>query len=194
MIKGLRNAIFLVALIVSPPILESCICSCGCGYDNDGPPHYDFNAMSMSLYTFPGYNQLPPTPRLSGIVFHTEIDAKYTHVRGHGGSMLYACSPAPVVANQQITSIEIYSNNDLVGHPATVQAGNDLSGFFIALSEMYETSVNDVVKKEFRGDRLDFYTQYTLDTPQSHTFTFRITLDNGQVFEMVTQELTLAAG
>jgi hypothetical protein len=195
MIKGLRHVIIIVAFIVSPSMLDSCICACGCDYgSDDGPPHYDFEAMSISLHTFPDYNSLPPTPRLSGILFETQIDAKYTQVSGHGGSLLYACSPAPIIANQQIISIEILSNNDLVGHPATIKAGNDLSLFFIARTEMNDAAVDEVVKKEFRGNRLDFRTPYTLDIPQSHTFTFRITLDNGQVFEMVTQELTLAAG
>lgn len=192
--KAITALIAIVTFIVFPPIMESCVCACGCDYSNDGPPRYDFSAMSMSLYTYPDYNSLPATPRLSTILFNTEIDAKYAEVSSHGGSSVYACSPAPPIANQQITSIEIFSNHDLKGHPATMTAGTNLSGFFIALTEMAGSGVNDILNSEFRGNRLDFYTQYTLDSPQTHTFTFRITLNNGQVFEMVTKELTLAAG
>ena len=196
--KALKTVTVILLLITVPVILESCcFSSCGCGFSNDGPPHYDFTGMTMRLFSRSNYTELPMgTTTLKEVSFDVDIEANFTSMieQGSAGFAAHACSPAPEMANQQITSIVITSDKDMVASPMTIFAGGDLSILFGVSTEMNQGPIDEILNKQFLGRRLTFFSDAVLDSQQTHTFTFRVTLDNGTVYEMVTRELSLIAG
>src|SRR5690349_3561369 len=127
-----KAIVAVFVLITCPVILESCCYnSCGCSRDNDGQPYYDIQDMTMRLYDRTTYVELGSSSRLSNISFNAEIDANYVSMMEAGGFTAYACSPAPVVAKQKITSIVITSNYDVATSQQTIAAGDDLAELFV---------------------------------------------------------------
>jgi hypothetical protein len=193
--KAIRYLFLILLLMAGPAILESCFCPCGCDFGNNvGNGEFDFEGMSMSLWTIES-TPLPPTAiKFSRIIFDVGIDMRYTMATSLFGTSVYACEPPPPIANQRITSVNITSDRDYVGTPATIPAGNELAILFKVHTDYGNVTIDEFVNKEFRGWRLAFSTDAMADSPQTHTFTFRVTLDNGQVFEMVTPTVNLSAG
>jgi hypothetical protein len=192
------TAVVALLLITAPVILESCCLSdCGCG-DSDGPARFDFVDMTMTLYSRTTFAPLPSgATTLSEVYFKSDIEARYTSMieTSSVGSAAYACSPAPIYSNQQITSIVITSDSDLSTTTATIFAGEDLGVLFKVDGNEFYGEVADILNKPFSGNHLYFLSDAQLDHGiQTHVFTFRITLDNGMVFEMVTTELSFTAG
>jgi hypothetical protein len=183
-----------VILIAAPVILESCCYnSCGsCFSAKDGTPHYDFTGMTMKVYLRDQYTEVATTPvRLSNVQFSVNIEANYTSMMKTLGSAAYACTPAPEIANQKITSIKITSNNDMFTNVATILKGEDLSRLFQIETEMRQGEMDGIMNQQFLGRRLMFFSEVDVTSQQTHIFTFHVTLDNGDDFEMVTGELSL---
>jgi hypothetical protein len=193
--KFLKALLATLLLVTAPVILESCCfnsCeSCFSGRNN-GPPHYDFTGMTMKVYLRDQYTEVTTAPtRLSNVQFSVNIEANYTSMMKTFGSAAYACSPAPEIANQKITSIKITSNNDLASNMATIFKGDDLGALFQVETEMRRGEIADILNQQFLGRRLMFFSDVDVTSDQTHIFTFHITLDNGDEFEMVTGEVNL---
>jgi hypothetical protein len=184
------KSLFVTLLFITAPVILE---SCGdCGDRDEGSSRYDMAGMTMHLYDRATYQDLPTTTvTLSEISFRVDVDAQFTSMLKAIGSAAYACSPAPSIANQKISSVVITSNNDISTNVSSKSKGEDLVSLFIAVTQHSNGPVTGMVGQEFVGDRLEFFSDLRVTSPQTHAFTFTITLDNGEIFEMTTRGITL---
>jgi hypothetical protein len=176
--------------ITVPVVLQSC---CG-GISGGDDVYYNIDNMSMSVHgsTTTG----PTTPaKLADLSFLVGFQLTRAALEQAGGSALYACSPVPMISNQKIVAISITSDKDLATTAGTLNAGESLNFKFIVNSVGHiDDPVSDLINNPLLEDYISFSSEAVLSTQQTHTFTFRITLDNGRAFEMVTEPLVLLQG
>lgn len=176
-------------LITVPVILQSC-----CGGIGSGKTYYDIDDMTMDAGFYTGPPQ-PAPATLDNVNFTVKFKVTYMSMESSGGSMLYACSPAPAIGNQKITAITITSNTDLVATSGTTAAGESLNfRFFVNGVGHIDDPVSDLIGNPLVDDYLVFGSDFVLATAQSHIFTFKITLDDGRTFTLVTDEFEFEAG
>jgi len=177
-------------LITVPVILQSC---CG-GISGGDDVYYNIDSMSMSVHA--GGNGATPSPaKLSELSFLLSFQVTRAEIQSIHGSALYACSELPMISNQKITAIAITSNKDLILTSGTITAGESLNFKFMANSVGHiGDPVSDLINSPLLDDYVVFRSDAALTTAQTHTFIFKITLDDGRDFKLETESLDLLKG
>jgi hypothetical protein len=174
-------------------IIESCCLAAGCGCGNDGQTYYDIDDMTLVVQTNAGN---PVTSaKLSDIKFTINFKVTYAGAEALVGSALYACSPAPTISKQQIAAVIITSDNGLVSDQGTKPAGDNLNFLFhVNGTSHYQDPVSDLINNPLLDNQIWFRSEKPLSTNQTHKFTFKITMDDGRAFTLLSGKLELLKG
>jgi hypothetical protein len=176
-------------LIAGPVLLESC-----CFNDCCGTEGIYYNIEDISLTTTP-YPAVPPYPslsedavKLSTVAFYFNFELKYLSFAGRGGFQTLACDPV-TESKQTISSIDITSSGEVGG----ISAGQPLNDLFEAFK--YDGAETGMPIEDIYGDKflpnLWFRTPAEVGATTSSSFTFRVALDDGRLFVLTTDQISL---
>jgi hypothetical protein len=106
------------------------------------------------------------------------------------GSIANACDPAPPLPTQKFVSINITSNHDFHIDGKHYKTGSSLNDMF------YHTQFGSVTEylatnPEVPYEDFMLLIKGSIDTAQTHSFTFHILLDDGSEFSILSPALTL---
>lgn len=175
---------------ILPVLLESC---CG-GLGGGGDTYYDIDDMVLTVHSPASSSTIPPS-KLSELTFEVRFDVTYVAMGIPGGSALHACSPAPPISNQQVAAVAITSNATLATAAGSTPAGESLNFMFRVNSPGHiDDPVSDLINNPLLDNYFSFHSDIVLASSQTHTFTFKITLDNGKTFTLVSRRLELVQG
>jgi hypothetical protein len=204
-VKNPKIIIVCVALVVLPVLIESCCGlgngSCGCG-STEWATAFNIKSMVVSTVNRKGLGSSssldPPSPGpLSNFAFSVYMDAEYRQAyleQSRPTMAAYACSPVDPVGDQKITAISIKSNNVLTTVNGTFAAGQELSSIFFVMVLGGAQPIDDILNKELYYNVMTIITNEKADATQLHTFTITISLDDGRIFDLTTEEGEITPG
>lgn len=181
--------------ITVPVVLESCCFSPGhCGCFNNSDDVY-VNIDDMRLDVLFGGSTNVPAAKISELIFMVEFETTRAMLEAAGGSTLYACSPAPAINNQKIAAVVITSNAVLATAAGSIPAGENLNfSFSFNAAGHVDDPISDLINNPLLDKYITFGSKVILASKQTHTFTFKLTLDDGRSFSLVTKPLELVQG
>jgi hypothetical protein len=187
----LKITMLAITLIVGPVLLESC-CLSDCCFESVENTHYNIEDMTMSPTPFPAVMPFPSLPgtaiKLSTVAFHFNIDVAYITALAYRGFGALACEPVLPMSEQTIKSIEITSSSKL----GNIETGDPLNDLFqVYLHETNEGQPLDEAINNSYLPYLSFRTNTEVTSASSQSFIFRVTLDDGRLFNLISAKLDL---
>jgi hypothetical protein len=192
-----KIACLSLVLITVPVIIESCCLTSCCG-ERFTQQSYDIDELVLTATTYPAVPPYPvvvPSTTLKNTALLIDVRTTYASmiVKPPPGFAAFACDPAPDESNQTITSLVITSNAHLSTTTHTIMAGSSLNEFFAVYDYKYASPIEQIIGSRYLTT-FSLRSEDELNQPQTHTFTVTITLDDGRMFELVSDPLDLAQG
>lgn len=201
----------LVLLLTNLPISCNLFCDHSCCGEDFENTFFNIETLVIKSGSYPGYGDylseenLRDTLKLDSMAFAlaiTELEylTEATNRRPHQQSFTfipqaYACSPAPPRSAQKITEITITSDQAISFSGRNIAAGESLNEYFLVRENYPGFTI-----EEFLIERGDFATDFDElifvfgeepDEIVDQSFTFEVSLDDGQIFSLDTERIII---
>jgi hypothetical protein len=204
---------FIVLLLTNVPMSCNLFCNDSCCGEDFENTFFSIEDLTVKFGSYPGYGDelttenLSDTLKLDSMAFAlaiteleylTEATNSYHHQQAF--SLIpsaYACSPAPPRSAQKIIDITITSDQAISFSGQDIPAGEHLNEYFLVRENYPGFTI-----EEFLVERGDFATDFDElififsqepDDTIDQSFTFEVSLDDGQSFSLDTGRIIIVS-
>ena len=202
----------VVVLLTNLPISCNLFCADSCCGEDFENTFFSIEDLSVKFGSYPGYGDnlttenLSDTLKLDSMAFALAIaDLEYlaetTSSRPQQAfsflPLAYACSPAPARSAQKITDITITSDQAISFSGRNIPAGERLNEYFLVRKNYPGFTIEEflVERGDFAADfdELIFVFGQAPDDTVDQSFTFEVSLDDGQFYSLDTGKIIIVS-